>query len=153
MPRGGKPVSRLRAEHKPHVQTNARSTEKLRGGITGKGFLPGRSGNPGGGRKKRPITDTLLHVGALPIPERWRKKLSLWAGATWFDGVAMAMFQEAAKGDPAAAKEIREAIEGKAPQRIELDADVDFKFGDHAREKLLDKLAPEANLVATDRLQ
>jgi len=156
MPRGGKPFSRLRAERKPHVQTNARSTGKLRGGITGKGFVPGQSGNPGGGRKKRPITNALLHIGAQTLPERWRKRLGLLAGATWFEGIAMAMYQEAAKGNPAAAKEIREAIEGKAPQRIELNADVDLDLGlklTDAREKLLAKLAPEADMaIPADRL-
>ena len=30
------------------VQNKARSTRKRRGGVTGKGFLPGKSGNPGG---------------------------------------------------------------------------------------------------------
>ena len=39
-----------------NVQLNAAST-KLLGGITGKGFLPGRSGNPGGVPKNKPITE------------------------------------------------------------------------------------------------
>lgn len=41
------------------VENNQASTPAL-GGVTGKGFLPGQSGNPGGRPKRRPITDAVL---------------------------------------------------------------------------------------------
>lgn len=39
------------------VDNNQAPTEKLIGGITGKGFMPGESGNPGGRPKKKVITE------------------------------------------------------------------------------------------------
>lgn len=38
------------------VELNVANNGKMLGGITGKGFMPGKSGNPGG-RKKKPITE------------------------------------------------------------------------------------------------
>jgi hypothetical protein len=49
------------------------------------------------------------------IPEHWRKKPGLWPGATWFDGV---------EGSHSAAKELREGIEGKLTEKIDLTVDV-----------------------------
>ena len=43
------------------VDCNVESTGKLLGGCTGKGFMPGQSGNPGG-RKKKPLTDALEEI-------------------------------------------------------------------------------------------
>ena len=40
------------------VESNEKATYKL-GGITGKGFMPGQSGNPGG-RKRNPLKDFSL---------------------------------------------------------------------------------------------
>jgi hypothetical protein len=117
MSRDGKDKSRLRSRR---VENNAKTTGKLPGGITGKGFRPGRSGNPGGRPKTRPITTALVFIGESELPDRWRKRLGLWKGASWFDAAALGVFQAAAKGNPAAAKEIREAIEGKSSQRVEL---------------------------------
>ena len=72
------------------------------------------------GKMRGPITAALWHIGESKLPERQRKKLGLWPGATWFDAVAAAMFHAAANGNPEAAREIREAIEGKTPLRLEL---------------------------------
>jgi hypothetical protein len=68
----------------------------------------------------RPLTAAFIRVGESKLPEHWRKKLGLWPGATWFDGVAAGMFRAAVGGDVAAARELREAIEGKAPLHVEL---------------------------------
>ncbi len=63
------------------VQNNAESTGKQIGGITGKGFLPGQSGNPGG-RPKRPYltdaTEEMLEEKLSDPVERKRWKDSQW---------------------------------------------------------------------------
>lgn len=49
------------------IENNGETTEKLLGGITGKGFMPGQCGNPGGRPKKKVITEIyerLLEDGA-----------------------------------------------------------------------------------------
>lgn len=71
-------------------------------------------------KAKRPISAALVRVGESKLPESWRRKLGLLRGATWFDAVAAGMFRAAANGNPGAAREIREAIEGTASTRIEL---------------------------------
>lgn len=50
------PVSRAQS-----VQGNAQPTRRP-GGVTGKGFMPGRSGNPGGRSKKKHITELFERV-------------------------------------------------------------------------------------------
>jgi uncharacterized protein DUF5681 len=40
------------------------------GGITGKGFLPGQSGNPSGRPKRKPLSDALLAALAKPSRKR-----------------------------------------------------------------------------------
>lgn len=42
------------------VQDNGQATRKRLGGVTGKGFMPGQSGNPSGMRRRKPITDALV---------------------------------------------------------------------------------------------
>jgi hypothetical protein len=83
-------------------------------------FKPGQSGNAGGRPKKRPITERYQLIAESPLPESERRKMHLWKGATWGDAAAIGTFLAAIEGQHSAAKEIREAIEGKAPQRIEV---------------------------------
>jgi hypothetical protein len=52
------------------------------------------------------------------LPERERKKWGLEEGATWGDALAMEQVAAAARGKTEAAREVREAIEGKAGRRI-----------------------------------
>jgi hypothetical protein len=47
MPRDDKRVKRLRSERPERIRVQNSAQKKL-GGRTGKGFLPGRSGNPTG---------------------------------------------------------------------------------------------------------
>jgi hypothetical protein len=75
-------------------------------------------------KASRPITAAFIRVGESRLPERWRKQLGLWNHATWFDAVAASMFRAAVRGDVAAAREIREAIEGKAPLHVELSGEI-----------------------------
>jgi len=41
-------TAKTRRPAKPSRVTSLRTTRKQRGGVTGKGFMPGQSGNPGG---------------------------------------------------------------------------------------------------------
>jgi hypothetical protein len=90
----------------------------------------------------RPITAAFIRVGESKLPEHWRKKLGLRPGATWFDGVAAGVFRAAVGGDVAAARELREAIEGKAPLHVELTGKEGgpIAIGD-ALKKLFEKIA------------
>jgi len=62
------------------------------------------------------------------LPEAIRRKINkefhaeiLKEGATWADANAVRqLFEAVMKGSTAAAKEIREAIEGKSPQRLDI---------------------------------
>lgn len=83
-------------------------------------FKPGVSGNPSGRPKRRPISDAYEALADVALPEDLRLKLKLPKDATYRDALALRQFHQAIKGVPAAAREIREAIEGKASQRIEL---------------------------------
>jgi hypothetical protein len=102
---------------KPEVANNAGTTGKRLGSITGKGFLPGRSGNPSGRPKRRPISDRYADLAETPLPDDVRQALRLKKGAKYGD--ALALERSAIKGKVEAAREIREAIEGRATQRIE----------------------------------
>ena len=85
------------------VQNNAPINAKLTGGITGKGFLPGKSGNPGGRPKKKPITSAYERL----------------ATRAEYDAVAKAMFSRAKRGNVKAAAEITDRIEGKLTPEAE----------------------------------
>ncbi len=82
-------------------------------------FKPGQSGNPGGRPKKRPISDRYAELAELELPEEERIKYGLPEGATYGDALAIVRFNAALEGKPDAAREIREAIEGKTGQRGE----------------------------------
>jgi hypothetical protein len=82
-------------------------------------FKPGVSGNPGGRPKKRAISDRYLELAEQELPEKYRIKYGLPEGATFGDALAVVMFEAALAGKAEAAREIREAIEGKTAQRQE----------------------------------
>jgi hypothetical protein len=79
----------------------------------------GVSGNAGGRPKKRPISERYAIVADTPLPERIRRRMGLSPGATYAHAGALGIFLAAIKGRPGAAREIREAIEGKATQRAD----------------------------------
>ena len=83
-------------------------------------WKPGQTGNPGGRPKRRPISDAYEALADLPLPDDLRHKLKLPKGSTYREAVALRQFHAAIKGLSTAAREIREAIEGKATQRVEL---------------------------------
>ena len=89
---------------------------------------PGEMRNPEGINRKRPITDHYWEASQEPMPmaliqrfnRKWGKGM-LRARDTWARGVAVRAFCEAVfEGNIRAAKEIRESIEGKSPQRLEI---------------------------------
>ena len=57
-----------------NVENNEKTTKKL-GGITGKGFMPGQSGNPGG-RPRNPLKDFSLKEFNSWTDEKKRKFLA-----------------------------------------------------------------------------
>ena len=82
-------------------------------------FKPGVSGNPGGRPKKRPISDRYAEIAEREMSEEDRVKYGLPEGATYGDALAIVTFRAALAGKIEAAREVREAIEGKTPQRQE----------------------------------
>ncbi len=103
---------------------------KRPGGITGKGFMPGRSGNPNGRPKSRPLTEglTLLLERKL-APEHLqvlthRLGPGLSARATYGDAMALLMVQVALgldhRGSIEAFREIADRVEGRPTQRVEV---------------------------------
>ena len=79
------------------------------------------TGNRKGRPPKRPITDRLREWAERPLDAKTRKRFKLPATTlTYGDALALIQFQESFKGRTMAAKEIREAIEGKATSRIEV---------------------------------
>jgi len=90
----------------------------------------GPSPNPSGRPKRLPISEIYALFAPEPIPESIRKMMKrrgvpIEPGATFADTLALQMWTKAMAGDPKAAKEIRESIEGKAGQRPENPGDKD----------------------------
>lgn len=81
---------------------------------------PGQSGNPGGRPRKRPLSEAYDDLLRQVAPAEVRAVLKLGPKSTWADCIAIGQARRAVKGDSTCAKELREAIEGKATQRIEL---------------------------------
>ncbi|MGD1212153.1 MAG: hypothetical protein ABR973_12440 [Candidatus Acidiferrales bacterium] len=93
---------------------------------------PGEVRNPEGINRRRPITDEYWQVSPEPMPLALIRKFNKRCGAkllvegdSWARGVAVRLQYEASmRGEVRAAKEMREAMEGKAPQRPEITAPV-----------------------------
>ncbi len=82
-------------------------------------WKPGESGNPGGRPRRRPISERYAECAEIALPEKERIKRGLARGATYGDALVFDQFNAALNGRTEAAREIREAIEGKAAQRME----------------------------------
>jgi hypothetical protein len=85
-----------------------------------KQWQPGQSGNPHGRPRKRPISEAYEDRAQMTLDEDLCRALKLAKGSTYADAAALAVFRAAIKGRPDAARELREAIEGKQSQRLEL---------------------------------
>ncbi len=86
-----------------NVQEQRGNNGKLPGGVTGNGFRPGRSGNPGGRPKGQSLTALL------------RAQLDKGNNA---QALAKVIVDKALSGDIQFCKLILERLEGKAPDRI-----------------------------------
>jgi hypothetical protein len=80
------------------------------------------SPNPSGRPSRLPISDMYTRIADEPIPEAIRKAMkrngvNLKSGATFAEALATRVWAKALSGDSGAAKEIREAIEGKTGKR------------------------------------
>jgi hypothetical protein len=79
------------------------------------------TGNAGGRPKKRPLTDEYFADLERPMPPKMCKKLDLPIGSTFARGHARQRNLDGLEsGGYLASKEMREAIEGKAPIRLEI---------------------------------
>lgn len=81
----------------------------------------GPSPNPTGRPKKKPITDRYKEAIEVELPYEVRKALGLKTGSTMGDALARRMAIRAISGSKAveAAREMREAIEGRTPQQVQ----------------------------------
>lgn len=117
----------LDENEQPGVANNEQSTEKLLGGCTGKGFLPGQSGNPSGRPKKRPISE--IYERIMENPEN--------VGL-----IEAAVLKTILAGKMAAQltlKEMAERIEGKVTQPVDVNGELTLTLSDRierARQKL-----------------
>ena len=95
---------------------------------------PGRS-------RKRPQSEANDDLLRTEIPDAWRKAMNsvmmdgrkqnveiLKKGATFADAIAYGLAKKAMIGDATAAKELRESVEGKSVQRVELSSPEDKGF-------------------------
>lgn len=114
-------------EQDSKVANNEPSTEKLLGGCTGKGFMPGQSGNPSGRPKKRPISE--IYERIMENPEN--------VGL-----IEAAVLKTILAGKMAAQltlKEMAERIEGKVTQPVDVNGELTLTLSDRierARQKL-----------------
>lgn len=83
-------------------------------------WQPGQSGNPSGRPKTKPITDRYHRIVETDLPDDVRRALGLPSGATFGDAIALAQARQAIKGETAAAKEMREAIEGRSMEQLDV---------------------------------
>jgi hypothetical protein len=90
------------------MSTVVKTTKKQRGGVTGKGFMPGKSGNP----KGRPL-------GSFSIMSRIKQHFE--ENPEKFDTYVQEILN-----DPKMRKVILEQIEGKPKERIEMKGVLDF---------------------------
>lgn len=99
------------------TETVEKQRENNVGGVTGKGFLPGQSGNPNGRPKGQSITArlrALLEKGEIngqPIKD----------GKQVADVLAETILKGALKGDFRFAREILERTEGKVIERVQVE--------------------------------
>ena len=82
------------------------------GGITGKGFVPGVSGNPNGRPKKANSVSDLLRSKGDEVQEDGRTKLQ---------AVIETLYERAGEGELKAIDMIFDRLEGKPAQKLEIE--------------------------------
>ena len=90
---------------------------KMPGGVTGKGFRPGQSGNPKGPAKTRPIKELLEEMGAESLTLTRGGKRITKPRIQWLLDTAWA---KAISGDVRWAKEILERLYGKVQESLDV---------------------------------
>lgn len=117
------------------VANNAKTTEKMPGGVTGKGFTPGQSGNPSGRPKKRLIDEVL-------------KELLLTEDSKVAEAIAQVLLGKAKRGDLRAIQLVVERVQGRPKHSMELSGidggpmrfeDMSDEQLDHRLKELLEK--------------
>ena len=96
---------------KGKVVKQQESNGKLRGGVTGKGFKPGQSGNPNGRPKKEFCVPDILRERGKDIDPLTKK--------TYYEAMCTKAWELAAKGDKAARDWVTDRTEGRALERID----------------------------------
>ena len=101
------------------------------GGITGKGWKPGQSGNPAGRPKKisswseqakELLQASEIDIGiTLPDGQKKRLKLKVEDGKTILHAVIGSLILEALNGNIPAMRELADRTEGKPAQKLEVD--------------------------------
>jgi hypothetical protein len=85
-----------------------------------KPWQPGESGNPGGRPKTRPMREYYKEELEELAPEELVRSLKMKEGATFGRALARGQIISGIKGKAQSAREIRETVEGKTPQPLEL---------------------------------
>src|ERR1700723_1494980 len=93
-------------------------------------WKPGQSGNPGGRPKRLKVTDYVAEQLDGPIPEAMLGAMKEGARAVFFEVygqnptfgqmIAFKLVQMSAKGDMFAMRELLDRVEGKVPQKADL---------------------------------
>jgi hypothetical protein len=110
------------------VQRVDKQPQYNEGGITGKGWKPGESGNPNGRPKKgeawADVANELLNSKEIDITMKMAdgkvKRLSLESDKSFRHAVIVGMIKEAMKGNVQAARELADRTEGKSKERREV---------------------------------
>ena len=111
----------------PRKRTKDRSDPDYKlGGITGKGFFPGKSGNPDGRPKSKLLS------------EAYRTKLAELVpgdkdGRTYAELICDKMIENAAKGKVIHASEVADRVEGKPRQAYEVAVSAIEELADRMR--------------------
>ena len=112
----------------PNVDKTTDNNGKMVGGITGKGFVKGQSGNPNGRPKgSLSIPDMLRRIGEEEVPEALQNKVQQLFGRaelgeiTMMDAIMRATMMYAIQGKSWAVQFIADRMEGRPRQTIELE--------------------------------
>ena len=112
----------------PNVDKTTQNNDKMVGGITGKGFVKGQSGNPNGRpRGTQSIPDMLKRIGEEDVPDVLNEKVQELFGKadigeiTMLEAVMRTTMMYAIQGKSWAVQFLADRLEGKPRQTIELE--------------------------------
>ena len=112
----------------PNVDKTTQNNDKMVGGITGKGFVKGQSGNPNGRpRGTQSIPDMLKRIGEEDVPDVLNERVQELFGKadigeiTMLEAVMRTTMMYAIQGKSWAVQFLADRLEGKPRQTIELE--------------------------------